>query len=163
MKIFLELKVICMNINIYMIAKKSSDEYDKIINGLIKNSSKFAKVQIYYIFNKEISKAQTIGEIESKKSYTNAYEKYLPSGYNIALDVKAKKVDTFEFANMIENNANINFFIGGAFGFEEKFIKKCNKSITLSDLTMAHKIATLVLTEQIFRALCIKNNHPYHK
>lgn len=152
-----------MNINIYMIAKKSSDEYDKLINQFIKNSSKFAKVQIYYIFNKEISKAQTIGEVESKRSYTNVYEKYLANGYNIALDVKGKKVDTFEFAKLVENNSNINFFIGGAFGFEENFIKKCNKSITLSELTMAHKIATLVLSEQIFRALCIKNNHPYHK
>lgn len=152
-----------MNINIYMIAKKSSDEYDKLINQFIKNSSKFAKVQIHYIFNKEISKAQTIGENESKKSYTNAYEKYLSTGYNIALDVLGKSVDTFEFAKLIENNANINFFIGGAFGFEKDFLNKCNKSITLSNLTMAHKIATLVLSEQIFRALCIKNNHPYHK
>ncbi|MCG3715641.1 23S rRNA (pseudouridine(1915)-N(3))-methyltransferase RlmH, partial [Aliarcobacter butzleri] len=26
-----------------------------------------------------------------------------------------------------------------------------------------HKVANVVLTEQIFRSLCIQNNHPYHK
>ena len=152
-----------MNINIYMIAKSSSDEYDKLINQLIKNSSKYAKVKLHYTFNKEISKAQTIGEKESKSSYSNAYEKYLSSGYNIALDVLGKKVDTYSFAKFFENNSTINFYIGGAYGFEEVFLKKCDKIVTLSDLTMAHKLAALVLSEQIFRSLCINNNHPYHK
>ncbi len=152
-----------MNINIYMIAKSSNDEYDKIINQLIKNSSKFAKVKLHYIFNKDISKAQTIGEKESKTSYTQAYEKYLANSYNIALDVLGKQVDTFKFAKLVENNANVNFFIGGAYGFEDSFLQKCDNVISLSNLTYAHKIAVLVLAEQIFRALCIKNNHPYHK
>jgi 23S rRNA (pseudouridine1915-N3)-methyltransferase len=30
-------------------------------------------------------------------------------------------------------------------------------------LTYAHKIANIVLCEQIFRGLCINHNHPYHK
>jgi 23S rRNA (pseudouridine1915-N3)-methyltransferase len=85
------------------------------------------------------------------------------NGYNIALDVLGKKVDSFGFAKLLENQPNINFFIGGAFGFERDFLKKCNTIVTLSDLTMAHKIANLVLQEQLFRALCILNNHPYHK
>lgn len=152
-----------MNINIYMIAKSSNDEYDKLINGLIKNSSKYAKVKLHYIFNKEISKAQTIGERESKLSYTNIYEKFLSNGYNIALDVLGKKLDTYKFAKFFENNSTINFYIGGAYGFDQEFLKKCDTTISLSDLTMAHKLASLVLSEQVFRALCINNNHPYHK
>jgi len=42
-------------------------------------------------------------------------------------------------------------------------LTKCDTTISLSDLTMAHKVANVVLTEQIFRALSIQNNHPYHK
>ncbi len=48
-------------------------------------------------------------------------------------------------------------------GFEKNFLDKCDKVISLSDLTMAHKVVTLVLLEQVFRGLAIKNNHPYHK
>ena len=45
----------------------------------------------------------------------------------------------------------------------ENFKAKADKIISLSRLTLAHKIAKLLLFEQIFRALCINANHPYHK
>jgi len=149
-------------INIYAIVKPSKDEFDKLSNEFIKMCSKYAKVEVHSIFNKDISKAQTIGEKEAKESYTKAYTPYI-KGYCIALDVLGKKIDSYEFSEMITNNSEINFFIGGAFGFEKEFLKKCDKIISLSSLTMAHKVVTLVLLEQIFRGLAIKNNHPYHK
>lgn len=149
-------------INIYAIVKPSTDEFDKISKEFIKMCSKYSKVEVHSIFNKNISKAQTIGEIEAKESYTKAYEQYM-KGYCIALDVLGKSIESFEFSEMITNNSEINFFIGGAYGFEKEFLKKCDKIISLSSLTMAHKVVTLVLLEQVFRGLAIKNNHPYHK
>ena len=151
-----------MTINVYSIAKPSKDIYDTVINEWIKSSSQFAKVNFHPIFNKNISKAQTIDAMQAQKSYTQAFEPYM-QGYSIALDVLGKKVDSFEFAKFFQNHSNINFFVGGAFGFEKDFLKKCDTIISLSDLTYAHKIASVVLSEQIFRALCINNNHPYHK
>lgn len=150
-------------INIYQIAKSSNDEFNKIVEDFIKMSSKYAKIEIHNLFNKKIAKAQTISDIEAKKSYTEVFEPYLSSGLNIALDVKGKKVDSFEFSKFFENSAIVNFYIGGAYGFESSFLQKCDKKISLSELTMAHKIANIVLCEQIFRGLCIINNHPYHK
>ena len=118
--------------------------------------------EIFYIFNKDIAKAQTIGENESKKIYTKSYLPYL-KGYNIALDVLGKSVDSFAFSKLLEDKNEVNFFIGGAFGFENEFLSLCDSVISLSNLTFAHKIATLILSEQIFRSLSIINNHPYHK
>jgi len=126
-------------------------------------SSKWAKVEVHSLFNKQISKAQTIGEKKSQKAYNELYEPKLSTGYNIALDVLGRKVDSFKFSALLENKTTINIFIGGAYGFDREFLKKCNTIVSLSDLTMAHKVANLVLCEQIFRALCISNNHPYHK
>ncbi len=151
-----------VKINIYAIVKPQKDEFDKLSNEFIKMCSKYAKVEVHSIFNKNIAKAQTIGEKEAQKSYSDAYEPFM-KGYCIALDVLGQKVDSFEFSEMITNNSEINFFIGGAYGFQREFLKKCNKSISLSSLTMAHKVVTLVLLEQVFRGLAIKNNHPYHK
>ncbi|RXJ99104.1 23S rRNA (pseudouridine(1915)-N(3))-methyltransferase RlmH [Arcobacter sp. CECT 8986] len=153
-----------MKINIYAIMKASNDEFEKLTKEFIKMSSKYANVEAHYIFNKKISKAQTINEDDAKKSYSEVYEPFLKnSSLNIALDVLGKKVDSFKFANFFHENSEINFFIGGAYGFERQFLTKCDKIISLSELTMAHKVAHLVLMEQIFRGLCIKNNHPYHK
>ena len=151
-----------MKINIYSIIKPSKDEFDVLIKEFIKMSSKYAKVEVFYIFNKNIAKAQTIGEKESQQAYSDTYEPLL-KGYNIALDVLGKKLDTYAFSSLIDNKNEVNFFIGGAFGFQREFLNKCDNVISLSDLTMAHKVANVVLCEQIFRALCIQNNHPYHK
>ncbi|WP_121628659.1 23S rRNA (pseudouridine(1915)-N(3))-methyltransferase RlmH [Poseidonibacter antarcticus] len=151
-----------MKINVYSIVKPSKDQFDDLIKEFIKMSSKYAKVEVNYIFNKTIAKAQSIGEREAQQSYSDAYEPLL-KGYNVALDVLGKKIDSYAFSEILDGKNEINFFIGGAFGFKREFLKKCDSIISLSDLTMAHKIANIVLTEQIFRGLCIKNNHPYHK
>jgi len=126
-------------------------------------SSKYATVEVHSLFNKNIAKAQTLGEKESHKAYNEIYIPKLNSGYNIALDVLGKQVDSFEFSEIIDNKHTINFFIGGAYGFDREFLNRCDITISLSKLTFAHKIATIVLFEQVFRSLCILNNHPYHK
>jgi len=149
-------------INIYSIAKSTNDEFDTIAKEFIKMASKYAKVESFNMFNKKISKAQTIGQKEAQQSYTDAF---LPNmqGFNVALDVKGKKLDSFAFAKLIDDKSIINFFIGGAYGFNEEFLRLCDTKISLSELTMAHKVAHIMLLEQTFRGLCINNNHPYHK
>ena len=126
-------------------------------------SSRFAKVEVHSLFNKQISKAQTIGEKESQQAYNELYIPKLTTGYNIALDVLGKQIDSFKFSKLLDDKITINFFIGGAYGFDREFLTKCDTTISLSQLTYAHKIANVVLVEQIFRSLCILNNHPYHK
>lgn len=126
-------------------------------------AKKFATVNDIQIFTQLISKAQMQSEQVAKKSYTQTFEPFLPSGYNIALDVLGKKVDSFSFASSLQDKVEVNFFVGGAYGFEDEFLKKCDFVISLSALTMPHKLAHLVLMEQIFRGLCLNNNHPYHK
>ena len=54
-------------------------------------SSRFAKVEVHSLFNKQISKAQTIGEVESQKAYNELYIPKLATGYIIALDVLGKQ------------------------------------------------------------------------
>ena len=134
-----------------------------MVNEFIKMSSRYATVEVHSIFNKQIGKAQTIGEKEAQKSYNDVFIPKLDNGYNIVLDVLGSKMDSFKFSTFLEDKMTVNFFIGGAFGFDREFLTKCDKVISLSELTYAHKIANIVLCEQIFRSLCILNNHPYHK
>jgi len=152
-----------MTINIYQIAKNDRDEFEAIVKHFIKISSRFAKVQVHNLFTKNISKAQMIGQNESQKAYCEVFEAKMQGNYNIALDVLGKKMDSFEFSTLINCHSNVNIFIGGAYGLSRDFVNKCNKIVSISDMTMAHKIVNIVLLEQIFRGLCIANNHPYHK
>ena len=153
-----------MKINIYIIDKKSKDKlYAPLIEHYLKISKPFAKVEVFEIYTKEINKAHDISTEASQKSYTLALEPYLNGAYNISLNPDSKEVDSFEFSNLLKDKGVVNFFIGGAYGLESRFLDKCNNAISLGKITMSHKLAKVVLMEQIFRGLTILNNHPYHK
>ncbi|MDD6925005.1 MAG: 23S rRNA (pseudouridine(1915)-N(3))-methyltransferase RlmH [Campylobacter sp.] len=137
------------------------EDYD--LSAFIKASLKWAKISDINKFSPNIAKAQSSGDIMlAKKSYESAYERHL-DGFCVALDERGKAMDSLGFAKLIEPHNKINFFIGGAYGFSDEFRGKMHALLSLSKLTMAHKIAKLVLFEQIFRALSISANHPYHK
>ncbi|HHD82373.1 MAG TPA: 23S rRNA (pseudouridine(1915)-N(3))-methyltransferase RlmH [Campylobacterales bacterium] len=153
-----------MKITIYIIDKKSKDQlYAPLIEHYIKIAKSFAKVEVVEIYTKDVQKAHDISPQAAKKSYTLAFHDYLASGYNIALDPESKEVDSFTFSNLLKDRVSVNFFIGGAYGLESSFLSQCNKSISLGKITMSHKLAKVVLLEQVFRGLSILNNHPYHK
>lgn len=152
-----------MKVNVYSIQKKSNDGYDALVAEYQKMSKKYAITQDHQLFPSFVAKAALQSEQMAKKSYTTCYTPLLENGFNIALDVQGKQHDSFKFATLLEAKNEVNFFIGGAFGFEKEFISQCDTVISLSFLTMPHKLAHLVLWEQIFRALTINNNHPYHK
>ena len=153
-----------MKINIYIIDKKSKEKlYTPLIEHYLKIAKPFAKVEIFEIYTKDINKAHDISTEASQKSYTVALNPYLGGAYNIALDPASKEVDSFDFSNLLKDRGVVNFYIGGAYGLESDFLGQCNKSISLGKITMSHKLAKVVLLEQIFRGLTILNNHPYHK
>ena len=153
-----------MKINIYIVDKKSKDKlYAPLIEHYIKIAKPFAKVEVFEIYTKEINKAHDISTEASQKSYTLALEPYLKGAFNVALDPESKELDSFDFSNLFKDRGVVNFFIGGAYGLESNFLGQCNNSISLGKITMSHKLAKVVLLEQIFRGLTILNNHPYHK
>ena len=151
-----------MKINVYSIEKKNSDNFRKIIDNQKKMIQKYTNIEEIMIFNKKISSAQNRDAIIAKESYSEAFFPKM-DGYNIALHPAGKEMDSFEFSENFANISTLNFFVAGAYGFEDKFLRKCDKVISLSKLTFSHKIAKVILFEQIFRALSIVNNHPYHK
>jgi len=151
-----------MKINVISISKKDK-KFDLVNNDFLKMSIKFSKINDIILFSNQIAKFQQLSLVnDSQKSYSKILRPYL-GRFNIALDVKGKSIDSFGFAKLLENRSEINFFIGGAYGFENKFLDECDTIISLSSLTMSHQLAKSVLFEQIFRGLSINNNHPYHK
>ena len=151
-----------MKINVYSIEKKNSDEFSKIVTNQKKMIQKYAQINEIPLFNKKISSAQNRDAIMARESYSEAFSPYL-KGCNIMLHPAGKEVDSFEFSEYFDINTSLNFFIAGAYGFEENFLKKADQVVSLSKLTFSHKIAKVLLFEQIYRALTIVHKHPNHK
>lgn len=152
-----------MKVRILSIAKPEKSLYSPLYKELEKMTSKFSDIEDIEIFNKKIHQAQVEGQASAQAVYTQTFEPYLSKTYNIALHPDGKIIDTFKFSKFLSDKISINFYIGGAYGFEDGFLKQCDSVISLGKLTMSHKIAKAVLLEQIFRGLAINNNHPYHK
>jgi len=153
-----------MKINVVIIDKKGKDRlYAPLIEHYKKIAKPFAKVEVIELFDKEIAKAQDISPEAARSAYGAAMQKYLDGAYNIALDPSSKEVDSFSFADLLKDRMTVNFYIGGAYGFERDFLAKCNKAVSFGKITLSHKLVKVVLLEQIFRGLSINRNHPYHK
>ncbi len=152
-----------MNIDIISVAKKERSTYDPLYKELKKMISRFAKVEEIELFPKDVAKSHTISPEASRQAYTRALEPYLCKGFCVSLHPDGKLIDSYEFSKLLNDRMSIKFFVGGAYGFEDSFLKKSDAVISLGNITMSHKIAKVVLLEQIYRGFSILSNHPYHK
>ena len=99
--------------------------------------------------------------LEKERILTN-----LPSRCKmIALDEKGENLDTLQFVSRLKIwiEDDVTFIIGGADGLDPELKKKSNLQLRLSSLTLPHAIARVVLAEQLYRAVSILQNHPYHR
>ena len=110
-------------------------------------------------------------EKKDKSTYKKEYQKAIsiikPNSIVVALDELGKAYRSIEFSNKIqywlENSSNLYFLIGGPDGLSEEIINRANYVVSLSNLTFPHLLAKIILIEQIYRSICIMNNHPYHR
>ena len=54
------------------------------------------------------------------------------------------------------------FVIGGPYGFSQRIYNAAQEKISLSKMTFSHQMILLIFTEQLYRAMTILNNEPYH-
>lgn len=94
--------------------------------------------------------------------------KHIPPGACvIALDARGKEVSSEELAAIIgkqelAGKKQICWVIGGQDGLEDGLRARADHLIAFGKMIWPHKLARIMLAEQLFRAQCIASNHPYH-
>tara|TARA_B100000900_G_C20413439_1_gene647859 strand:+ start:129 stop:551 length:423 start_codon:yes stop_codon:yes gene_type:complete len=83
----------------------------------------------------------------------------------ISLSEEGKIYNTYDLASLLLNfkNQRIIFLIGDADGLSSDIKSKSDLILSLSPLTFPHELARLILIEQIYRAVSITQNSPYHR
>ena len=83
----------------------------------------------------------------------------------ISLSEEGKQFNSIELTSLLLNfkNKKIIFLIGDADGISSDVKKQSDLLLSLSPLTFPHELARLILLEQIYRAISISNNSPYHR
>ena len=86
-------------------------------------------------------------------------------GYTVVLDERGRRRDSQSFAKLVDqrmlDGRDLTFLVGGAEGISPEVRDRADLVLSLSDLTLPHDLARLMLAEQIYRALAILKNHPY--
>ena len=153
-----------MNFKIIYISSEKNSNIEILVNNYIKKIKHLADIDLFKIHNKNKSKKNKFNIDYESNMIINQLSK---NDINIILDEKGDVYDTIKFSKFIQkkflySSKKIVFIIGGAYGFNEELNETIRKKISLSKFTFTHDMARLLLTEQIFRALTIMKNIPYH-
>ena len=154
-----------MKIKLLVVGKTSGSFLVPLISDYVKRINRFVNFEIIEINNIKLKKVNSL-EIQ-KKEGVKILDKIDKIDQVFILDEKGKSYNSIDFSKFIENkivnsSKNIIFIIGGAYGFSEKIYSRSNSIISLSKMTFSHQIIRLFMVEQLYRALTIINNHPYH-
>jgi len=95
-------------------------------------------------------------------------EAAIPKGTHIvALDERGTTLTTLALAGKLKewqlSGDDVALVIGGPDGLDPAFRKAAHERIRLSDLTLPHAFARVLLIEQLYRAWSVNANHPYHR
>ena len=95
-------------------------------------------------------------------------EAALPKGCRVvALDERGTAMTTVVLADKLRHwqleADDVALVIGGPDGLDPEFLQKADERLRLSDLTLPHAMARVLLIEQLYRAWSINANHPYHR
>ena len=93
---------------------------------------------------------------------------HLSSGARvIAMDSRGKIWSTGQLAVKVEawsqQTNHFQFVIGGPDGLADAILDRADEIWSLSNLTFPHFLVRVLLAEQVYRALMLNTNHPYHR
>ena len=154
-----------MRINLITIGKKMPNW----INLGIEHYQK--QLPSYYNFtitsldsqSRKSSSAENSKTLEAKLLLEAASE----STFLIAFDELGKQQTSKQISKSIESwkleGESVALIIGGADGLSSEVKQKCHQIWGLSNLTMTHSMARLLVVEQVYRGYSLLNNHPYHR
>ena len=87
--------------------------------------------------------------------------------YVVALDERGERCTTAELAQRWARwqrlGGDVALLIGGADGLDAALRAQAHERLRLSDLTLPHALARVLLLEQLYRVWSIHAGHPYHR
>lgn len=105
---------------------------------------------------------ENIQLIESKRILDAADKDFL-----IACDERGQEVNTLQLAEKMQYwqtlGRDVSIAIGGADGLHASVKQRADWLLSLSKLTLPHAFVRILLSEQLYRAHTIMQNHPYHR
>jgi 23S rRNA (pseudouridine1915-N3)-methyltransferase len=90
-----------------------------------------------------------------------------PQDWLVALDERGKALDSVELSRFVgsaqQQARGLVFAVGGDEGQAPEVLARARLVLSLSRMTLPHRLARVVIAEQLYRAFTLLRGEPYHK
>lgn len=106
-------------------------------------------------------------DLQKVKEGEAILQRIQPSDLVILLDERGRDFSSVEYAAylqkiMASGRKRVIFVIGGPYGFSKQVYDRADAKISLSRMTFNHEMVRMFFVEQLYRAMTILRNEPYH-
>ena len=159
-----------MNIELLCVGRLKDRFFEEAAAEYIKRLGAYGKVTIREIPASPLPEKPSDGQIEGAlKKEAEAIKKLIPKHAAVfPLCIEGKMLTSEEFSQLINATAvggqsTIVFLIGGSYGLSEELKTAGKLRLSLSPMTFPHRLARIMLLEQLYRAFTILEGKTYHK
>ena len=155
-----------MKVAFWRIGKSSPSYFAKAEEEYAHRLSRYLPFELQTL--REVRKSGKMSPESLKEKEEEEVLKLLKaSDYLILLDEKGRSFSSLAFAKWMETRLNSNarrliFLAGGAYGFSNALRQRADFLLSLSPMTFSHQLVRPVFLEQLYRAMTILKNEPYH-
>ncbi len=155
-----------MKITLLVVGKTTESYFIAAINEYVGRLKHYIPFELEVI--PELKGAKNLSTEQIKEREADLIIKSLQGGdHLVLLDERGKMYGSMEFATYLSKkmhtvNKRLVFVVGGAYGFSQRIYAMAHEKISLSKMTFSHQMIRLIFVEQIYRAMTILNNEPYH-
>lgn len=155
-----------MKIECWFIGKTNEAYLSEGMELFFKRLKRYLPIEIVIL--PDIKQAGNMDKKQLKKEEAMLVEKRLKVGdLLILLDEGGREYNSEALAERVNHWLNLPgqrliFLVAGAFGADESIKTLAAEKLSLSRLTFSHQMVRLFFLEQLYRAMTILRNEPYH-
>lgn len=155
-----------MKSSLIVIGKTTDNRFETLIKEYTDRIGHYIPFGIEVI--PELKNAKNLSQDQQKEREAELLQKQLqPGDYIVLLDEHGRERRSMDFAQWMQKKMaaapkRLVFVVGGPYGFAPQIHRMANEEISLSQMTFSHQMIRLLFVEQIYRAMTILHNEPYH-
>ncbi len=159
-----------MIIELLTVGKIKENYLNDAIDEYTKRLSKYATIKQTEVKETKLPKSASDKDIDRviETESERLFNKIKNDAYVVALAIEGKQFSSERFARHLEEvmtyeSHHFVFLIGGSHGLSERLKRRANLLWSFSKLTFPHQLMRVIVLEQVYRAMKINHNEPYHK
>ena len=153
-----------MKISLLVIGKTTDGRLVSLIDDYRQRLKHYVPFELVVI--PDIKNAKSLTQDQLKAAEGEAILAKVGTTEVVLLDEHGAEYRSVDFASWLQkkmgSGRDLTLVIGGAYGFSPAVYERANGKLSLSQMTFSHQMIRLMAIEQIYRAMTILRNEPYH-